>query len=195
MLDAISVDKESKNYIALLPGSRKQEIEKILPVMNQVVKRFPNQHFVLGMAPSRKKSEYEALIDSPNIYLSEEGTSTVLNGADAALVTSGTATLETALYEVPQVVCYKGSYVSYLIAKSVVKINYISLVNLIMDDELVKELIQGDLNVKNLHKHLLKIMPNTAGSITQKQCYKELKQKLGGVGASKRAAQRILELF
>ena len=195
MLDAISVDKESKNYIALLPGSRKQEIEKILPVMNQVVKRFPNQHFVLGMAPSRKKSEYEALIDSPNIYLSEEGTSTVLNGADAALVTSGTATLETALYEVPQVVCYKGSYVSYLIAKSVVKINYISLVNLIMDDELVKELIQGDLNVKNLHKHLLKIMPNTAGSITQKHGYKELKQKLGGVGASKRAAQRILELF
>ena len=195
MLDAISVDTESKNYIALLPGSRKQEIEKILPVMNQVVKRFPNQHFVLGMAPSRKKSEYEALIDSPNIYLSEEGTSTVLNGADAALVTSGTATLETALYEVPQVVCYKGSYVSYMIAKSVVKINYISLVNLIMDDELVKELIQGDLNVKNLHKHLLKIMPNTAGSITQKQCYKELKQKLGGVGASKRAAQRILELF
>ena len=195
MLDAISVDTESKNYIALLPGSRKQEIEKILPVMNQVVKRFPNQHFVLGMAPSRKKSEYEALIDSPNIYLSEEGTSTVLNGADAALVTSGTATLETALYEVPQVVCYKGSYVSYMIAKSVVKINYISLVNLIMDDELVKELIQGDLNVKNLHKHLLKIMPNTAGSITQKQGYKELKQKLGGVGASKRAAQRILELF
>lgn len=195
MLDAISVDTESKNYIALLPGSRKQEIEKILPVMNQVVKRFPDQDFVLGMAPSRKRSEYEALIDSPNISLSEEGTSTVLNGADAALVTSGTATLETALYEVPQVVCYKGSYISYLIAKSVVDIKYISLVNLIMDDELVKELIQGDLNVENLHKHLLKIMPNSAGSIAQKQGYKELKQKLGGVGASKRAAQRILELF
>jgi lipid-A-disaccharide synthase len=103
--------------------------------------------------------------------------------------------LETALYEVPQVVCYKGSYVSYLVAKSIVKINYISLVNLIMDYELVKELIQGDLNVENLHKHLLKIMPNTAGSVAQKQGYKELKQELGGIGASKRAAQRILELF
>lgn len=195
MLDAIEVNQESQNYIALLPGSRKQEIEKVLPIMDRVASKFPHQRFVLGMAPGRTVAEYEKLINSVNIELSCMGTSSVLNGADVALVTSGTAALETALYEVPQVVCYKGNYVSYLIAKNIVDIKYISLVNLIVDNELVKELIQTELTVENLHNELLRIMPGKEGASFQKQGYQDLKRILGGPGASKRAAKRILEMF
>lgn len=195
LLDAIEVNPDSKGYIALLPGSRKQEIEGILPVMNHVATMNPNENFVLGMAPGRSVEDYQTIVTASNISLSDGGTSTVLNGAKAALVTSGTATLETALYEVPQVVCYKGSYITYLIAKNIVDIEYISLVNLIMDKELVKELIQGDLNPENLNTELLKILPGGSLHTFQKQGYQDLKKKLGGPGASKRAAERILELF
>lgn len=195
LLDAIEVNTDSKGYVALLPGSRKQEIEGILPVMNEVAKMNPDLNFVLGMAPGRSLDDYDKIVNASNIELSDKGTSSLLNGAQAALVTSGTATLETALYEIPQVVCYKGSYITYLIAKNIVDVKYISLVNLIMDSELVKELIQGELTPENLNKELLKILPKGKRYASQKQRYQDLKNKLGGPGASKRAAERILELF
>ena len=195
LLDAITPAPEEGDYLALLPGSRKQEIEKILPVMNEVALKHPEQKFILAQAPSQEEGFYKQIISSNNISLSKEGTSKVLNGARLALVTSGTATLETALYNVPQVVCYKGNRLSYQIAKRIVDIKYISLVNLIMDREVVKELIQDDLNVENLNNEMLKIMPGQIKRSSMMREYKGLKEILGGSGASDRASQRILEFF
>lgn len=195
LLDAISPDVKNENYIALLPGSRKQEIEKILPVMNEVAELHPDKSFVLAKAPSQEFELYNKIITSKNIRISEEGTARVLNGAEIGLVTSGTATLETALYNVPQVVCYKGSVVSYQIAKRIVDIEYISLVNLIMGREVVKELIQDDLTAENLNKELLRIMVGQPKRTAMMLEYRALAEKLGGSGASQRAASRIQNIL
>ena len=118
----------------------------------------------------------------------------LLSHSHAALVTSGTATLETALFNVPEVVCYKGSWVSYQIAKRIITLKYISLVNLIMDKEVVKELIQEELNTKNLKLELNKILNSESRTILLNN-YAELKQKLGGEGASKKTAELIINSF
>ena len=186
---------DNREIVALLPGSRKQEIAVKLPIMLEAAKQFPQFRFIIAQAPAQPYSFYEGMTRSyPNIEVAVAGqTYNLLNHSRAALVTSGTATLETALFGVPQVVCYKGSSISYQIAKRLVRIKYISLVNLIMDKQVVTELIQNDLTVANLSRELNNIL-NEPGKIQQiKTDYTALKTLLQqGGNASERAAQEIV---
>lgn len=178
-----------KKIIALLPGSREQEVKKMLSIMLSVRSEFKDYQFVIAGAPSLPKSFYESYVDREVSFISNK-TYDLLRCSDAALVTSGTATLETALLEVPEVVCYRGSKISYEIAKRLIKhIKYISLVNLIMDKEVVKELIQNELNTPNLVKELKLILNENRANLLFD--YKILKEKLGGKGASEKAAEII----
>jgi lipid-A-disaccharide synthase len=148
-----------KPIIALLPGSRKQEIAKMLFVMLKMIEKFTDSQFVIAGAPSQDLKFYQQFISNENVAIVENKTYDLLSVANAAIVTSGTATLETALFKVPEVVCYKGSAISYQIGKRLVKnIKYISLVNLILDKEVVTELIQDDFNEKKLENELFKIL-------------------------------------
>jgi len=179
-----------KPIIALLPGSRKQEIKKMLAVMLSVVKGFEEYQFVIAGAPSQDYEFYKNFIRKENVSFVNNMTYDLLSLATAALVTSGTATLETALFKVPQVVCYKGSWLSYQIGKRVVNLEYISLVNLIMDKPVVTELIQNDFNSKRLKKELHNILqPETREQLFLD--YFELEKKLGGRGASEKTAKLI----
>lgn len=181
-----------KPIIAILPGSRKQEITKMLSVMLSVVNDFPDYQFVIAGAPSQDFSFYEGFITNENIKFVSNKTYNLLQNATAALVTSGTATLETALFKVPEVVCYKGSWISYQIAKRIITLKYISLVNLIMDEEVVTELIQDDCNKKRIFEELKKITdPIYRKNLLEK--YDVLEQKLGGIGASENTARLIVE--
>ena len=149
--------KKSKPIIALLPGSRKQEIKRMLTNMLSIVPQFNNYQFIIGGAPSVSKSFYEAFLhNNTNIKLVENQTYELLSHAEAALVTSGTATLETALFKVPQVVCYTGNWFSFQLAKILVnkELKFISLVNLIAGKKIIAELVQSDFNHKNLEKEL-----------------------------------------
>ena len=180
----------NKPIIALLPGSRKQEIKKMLDVMLSVVDDFTDYQFVIAGAPSQDFSFYQSIIQSRDIAFVDNKTYDLLSISFAALVTSGTATLETALFKVPQVVCYKASNISYQIAKRIVTLKFISLVNLIMDREVVTELIQGDLNTKRLKKELEAILnPEKREQLFLD--YYELEKKLGGKGASENTAKLI----
>lgn len=182
-----------KEIIALLPGSRKQEVEKMLEIMLSVRPHFKNYQFVIAGAPSLSKEFYQKYVDD-NVHFVSNKTYDLLRSSKAALVTSGTATLETALLNVPEVVCYRGSKISYAIAKRLVKnIKYISLVNLIMDREVVKELIQNDLNTKNLVEELHKVLDGEK-RIQVLNDYTLLREKLGGSGASDKAAEVILKV-
>lgn len=182
-----------KEIIALLPGSRKQEVEKMLQIMLSVRPYFKEYQFVIAGAPSLPKEFYEKYVDD-NVHFVSNKTYDLLRCSKAALVTSGTATLETALLNVPEVVCYRGSKVSYAIAKRLVKnIKYISLVNLIMNREVVKELIQNDLNTNNLVDELKKIL-STEKRFEVFRDYELLREKLGGKGASDHAADVILKM-
>lgn len=183
-----------KPIIALLPGSRKQEISTMLPLMLSVEKYFSEYQFVVAAAPSIPTEFYKSVMGNSNVKLVYDQTYQLLQHAKAALVTSGTATLETALLNVPQVVCYKGNQVSYMIARKLIKVKYISLVNLIMDEEIVKELIQNELNENNLKNHLTQIL-NPENQVNLKRAYADLKNKLGGKGASERAAKHIIEFL
>ena len=182
---------DDKPIIALLPGSRKQEIAKMLSIMLSVVNDFPDYQFVIAGAPSQEYEFYQTFLKKENVKFIANKTYDLLSHSHAALVTSGTATLETALFNVPEVVCYKGSWVSYQIAKRVLTLKYISLVNLIMDKEVVKELIQEELNTKNLKLELNKIL-NEDGRAQLLKEYAQLKQNLGGEGASKKTAALII---
>jgi len=180
-----------KPIIAILPGSRKQEITKMLSVMLSVVNDFPDYQFVIAGAPSQEFSFYEDFITNENIKFVSNKTYDLLKIASAALVTSGTATLETALFKVPEVVCYKGSWASYQIAKRIITLKYISLVNLIMDEEVVTELIQENCNTKRIKEELKKILePHYREILLQK--YDHLEEKLGGIGASEKTAKLIV---
>lgn len=182
-----------KPIIALLPGSRKQEIKKMLSVMLSVVEDFKSYQFVIAGAPSQEFSLYEPFLKNQDVHFISNKTYDILSVSTSALVTSGTATLETALFKVPQVVCYKGSWLSYQIGKRLVKnINYISLVNLIMDKEVVTELIQQDFNTKRLKRELeltLDAYERTKFFLN----YYDLEKKLGGKGASKKVAELVYE--
>ena len=188
----------NSKLIALLPGSRKQEILKKLPVMLEVSKTFSSYQFIVAKAPGVDDNFYSSLLSPYNNVSSVSGkTYDLLIQARAALVTSGTATLETALFGVPEVVCYKGSFLSYEIGRRLVKVKFISLVNLIMDKPVVKELIQHDMNVKNLEHELQELLTND-GRISQlKKDYADLKDLLSEKGpdsyrgASAKAAQLI----
>lgn len=182
---------EEKPIIALLPGSRKQEISKMLSVMLSIVDDFSEYQFVIAGAPSQEYHFYEQFLTNKNVKFISNKTYDLLSVAKAALVTSGTATLETALFKVPEVVCYKGSYISYQIAKRIITLKYISLVNLIMDEEVVTELIQDKFNSKNLKKELTKLLDEKhKAQLLEK--YNQLENKLGGVGASEKTAKFIL---
>jgi len=183
-----------KPVIAVLPGSRKQEIARMLPVMMNVVEKFPHYQFVVAGVRSLPAEYYNNLCKEYNVKLSFGNTYRLLTHAKAALVTSGTATLETALFGVPEVVCYKGSTVSFMLAKKLVNIKYISLVNLVMDKEVVKELIQQDFNSENLSKELSNILSDDR-SIEMKNEFIRLKEMLGGEGASAKTAGLIMNLL
>lgn len=188
-------DKTNGNIktIALLPGSRQQEIKRMLPVMLNVTKNFPSYHFAIACAPAINDSFYdEFLTNYPDVERFRGKTYSLLQNAFAALVTSGTATLETALIGVPQVVCYKGEKLSYLLARKLIKIKYISLVNLIMDREVVTELIQDEMNEVRLTQELTKILQSDK-QLQLTQIYTELRKKLGNAGASERAAKAIFD--
>lgn len=195
-VDIVSFRKENgldnRPIIALLPGSRKQEITKMLEVMLSVAKDFKDYQFVIAGAPSHDKDFYKPFIKNKNIHLLLNKTYDLLSVSKAALVTSGTATLETALFKVPQVVCYKGSRISYEIAKRIIKLKYISLVNLILDKEVVTELIQTDFNNKRLKEELNKILNEYNRAVLFLEYY-NLEQKLGGIGASEKTAKLIVE--
>ena len=185
------LDKE-KPIIALLPGSRKQEVQKMLSLMLSVADGFPEYEFVIAGAPSLEKDFYQPFLKNPNVGFVSNKTYDLLSISHAALVTSGTATLETALFKVPQVVCYKANWLSYQIAKRIITLDYISLVNLIMKKEVVRELIQTDLNTENLKAELQYIIDGQKRE-SQRKSYVELENKLGGSGASEKTAQLIIQ--
>ncbi|MEO7977817.1 lipid-A-disaccharide synthase [Flavobacterium sp.] len=181
-----------KPIIAVLPGSRKQEITKMLSVMLSVVDDFKEYQFVIAGAPSQDFDFYQQFITNKNIKFISNKTYDLLRCSTAALVTSGTATLETALFKVPEVVCYKGSWASYQIAKRIITLKYISLVNLIMDQEVVTELIQEECNTKRIKEELQKLLePDYREKLLKS--YDILEQKLGGTGASKKTAKLIIK--
>lgn len=179
----------NQKVIALLPGSREQEVKTMLPAMLEVREQFPEYRFVIGKAPGLDENLYRKLISSENAEIFSGGTQALLGMADAALVTSGTATLETALMDVPQLVCYRGNRLSVLLARRLIKVPYIALVNLILGREAVKELIQDDVNPDNLTEQLRSLLslPQASHGIQS-----ELLAMLGGTGASERAAQIVV---
>ena len=189
-----TLDQGQEKIIALLPGSRDQEIKKILPEMINIIKNFKNYSFYICAAPSQKRSTYLKYIKDKNIEkvkIVENQTYEILSKSSAALVTSGTATLETALFKIPQVVCYKSSWISIMIGKFLLRnLKYISLVNLILDKEVVKELIQENLNEKNLTSELKNILEGDH-RINMLKSYNELIDKLGNKGASEKTALKI----
>jgi lipid-A-disaccharide synthase len=185
-----------KATIALLPGSRKQEIGKKLPIMLSVASHFPDYQFVVAMAPGLDDDFYQPfLATAPNVSSVSNQTYELLLRSTAALVTSGTATLETALLKVPEIVCYKGSNISYQIAKRLISIKYISLVNLIMDKLVVKELIQDELNTENLIQELHLILEDKDHRQQILADYDTLWQQLSkGGNASQLAAKHIIDI-
>ena len=183
-----------KPIIAILPGSRKQEIIRMLPVMLSIKEHYGDYQFVIAGTTSIPMEFYDDIILN-DINIVYDQTYNLLRHSKAALVTSGTATLESALWGVPEVVCYKGSSFSYFIAKRLVKTKYISLVNLIMDKEVVTELIQNRFNSANLKIELDKILPDNDNRSQMIENYAVLKQQLGGKGASKRTAELMLHLL
>ena len=195
-LDVSKFKKEhnlnDKRIIALLPGSRKQEIKKMLQVMLSVVDDFKDYQFVIAGAPSLDFEFYKSFIEKDNVSYISNKTYDLLSVSTAALVTSGTATLEAALFKVPEVVCYKGSWASYQIGKRLIKLDYISLVNLILNRPAVSELIQNNFNNKNLKKELKAIL-NSPKKDQIFESYYDLERKLGGKGASDKTAQLILD--
>lgn len=182
---------DEKPIIALLPGSRKQEISKMLTEMLAVVKDFQEYQFVIAGAPSQEYSFYQQFLNNENVHFISNRTYDLLSVSTAALVTSGTATLETALFKVPEVVCYKGGWISYQIAKRIITLKYISLVNLIMDREVVTELIQNDCNPKKIKEELHKILVTSQREKVLEE-YEILEKKLGGEGASAKTAKLIV---
>ncbi len=199
LLDAIeqykaeneSVEYE-KNLVALLPGSRNQEIRKMLPIMMEVVDKSPELNFAISCAPGKSDEIYAEFIGNREVELYRGHTYSLLRRSEAALVTSGTATLETALWGVPQVVCYKGNAASVWIARRLVNIEFISLVNLIMGREVVTELIQSDLSSARLLDELQKLFKPEYRKKVQDD-YKSLVEILGGAGASNKTATLMLK--
>lgn len=186
----------SKPIVALLPGSRRQEVSKKLPIMLQVVKRFPDYTFVVGQAPSLEDAFMAPFLkDYPEIQVLKGRTYELLQQARAALVTSGTATLETALFGVPEIVCYKGSPISYLLARQLIRVPCISLVNLIMNRPVVLELIQKELNLQNLSKGLQQLLENPETASRLQQDYRDLWERLDEGNASRKAAVSILRFL
>lgn len=189
----LETNDNKEHLIAILPGSRDQEIKRMLPTMLNVAKQFENYKIVVAGAPNFDRPYYEKVVGSSDFEIEFDKTYSILTSAEAALVTSGTATLETALLNIPQVVCYMANPISYNIAKKLVHIKYISLVNLIMDKESVVELIQNDFNEKSLKSELEKILIGGKKREEMLLDYNKLHKIVGKSGASKRAATLMVK--
>jgi lipid-A-disaccharide synthase len=184
---------DERPIIALLPGSRKQEIQKMLALMSKMPNYFPEYQFVIAATKHISTEFYKQNMFDKNIKLIVNKTYPILEKSTAALVASGTATLETALFNVPQVVCYSGNPISIFIGRLLIKVKFISLVNLIMNKAVVKELIQKDYNEQDLKNSLSEILPFSSFRESILNEYTLLKEKLGGIGASERTAKKIIE--
>jgi lipid-A-disaccharide synthase len=185
---------DERPIVAILPGSRKQEITTMLPIMLQITNDFPEYQFVISTVNWQPYSLYRNILKDRQIKMVEGETYPLLLNAKAAIVASGTASLETALLNTPQVVCYKGSWLSYFIAKQLVKgINYISLANLILNKQIFSELIQGEVSRKRIGKELRAILNDEKTIEAMKSDYETLRRKLGNGGASEKAAEIICQ--
>lgn len=198
LLDVVAASTDSRSEsgqkrVLLLPGSRKQEIRTMLPVMLKAVQRRKDCEYVIAGAPGQQAALYHEVAQTNDLPLVFGQTYDLMKTCHAALVTSGTATLEAALHRVPMAVCYKGSTVSYAIARRLVKVKYISLVNLILDREAVLELIQSDMNVDRVCAVLGNLLDDPAYRGKQLREFAELSAQLGGGGASIRAARAMLK--
>jgi lipid-A-disaccharide synthase len=205
LLDAVQVKGDRAEFIhkhqlndgpliALLPGSRTQEIQKMLPIMLTTLPQFPDYQFVIAGAPGQDLSRYQPYLnDQVKIIFGD--TYGLLQHAEAGLITSGTATLEAGLFQLPQVVCYKANPISYAIAKRIVKVKFISLVNLILDRPAVLELIQKDLNTEHLITELDALLHNPMRIAQMNSDYIALRNSLGGIGASARTAKEMLKII
>ncbi|HNI03999.1 MAG TPA: lipid-A-disaccharide synthase [Flavobacteriales bacterium] len=185
------VEKDTRDAVAILPGSRTQEITRMLPVMLDAAKHFPTERFVVAAAPSVPEAFYRQLIGDAHVELVAGRTYDLLREAKAAIVTSGTATLETALFGVPEVVCYSGSSINVWLARRLVKVRFISLVNLIMDREAVKELVQQDMNADTVRNELDRLLNDRPYRERMIDDLRLLREKLGGPGASARTAELL----
>lgn len=199
LLDAMNIQHHPKSVserpiVALLPGSRRMEIAQMLPVLLETSKNFTECRFIIAGAPSIPQEYYNQFTNGYPVEVQFGKTYEILAAADAALVTSGTATLETALSGVPQVVCYKGNPISYRLARYFIKVPYISLVNLIADKQVVKELIQHEMNPEKLSDELKQLLYNQEYRTNIIDSYKKIRRLLGNTGASLRAAQEIVDL-
>lgn len=186
---------EDKPIVALLAGSRKQEVEKCLPLMKKVAAHFPHLQLVVAGAPSLPKSFYTPFFDDGLIKLVYNQTYELYNVSQAALVTSGTATLEAALFNLPQAVCYRTSHISAIIAKAFIKVKWVSLVNIIMNREVVRELLQYDMTVENMVNELEALLPKGSKREQVLADYAELQSMLEKPGSSERTAKKMVELL
>ena len=180
---------EGKAFIALLPGSRKQELKRIIPMMIKVVKKFPDHSFAVAAVNNLDQSFYEELKTMKNVKLVFEDTYNLLQNSSAAIVTSGTATLETALFKVPQIVVYKANALTYWLAKSMIKVKFISLVNLIAGREVVKEMIQSEANPDSISQELNRILVDTNYRAKMLEGYDQIIKTLDTGSASENAAR------
>ena len=183
---------DDRPVLSLLPGSRKQEVRVKLPIMLEAARNFPTYQVLIAKAPSLDNEFYSEFDIDSNVSVIDNKTYDLLMSSDLAMVTSGTATLETGLFKVPQVVCYKGNKISYLIIKNLIKIKYISLVNLILDRKVVTELIQDELTPENITKELSEFLTDK-GKARIESDYNDLLAACGGVGASSNAANLVLK--
>lgn len=189
----LNIQHSTSNTIALLPGSRKQEIKRKLPIMLATAKHFPDYNFIVAKAPGINDDFYKMFLsDHKNVNAASDQTYSILMRSKAALVTSGTATLETALFNVPEIVCYKADEISYQIAKRLIKLKFISLVNLIMNKEVVKELIQDDLTVEKLKGELHELLTNDLRQQQVRNDYRDLKDLLSQGGNASANAAKII---
>ena len=185
--------RSSEKIITLLPGSRKQEIKRILPIMLCLVSSYPDYQFVIGGAPGIDKDYYSGFIKGMIVPVVFNRIHELMDVSEAAIVTSGTATLEAALFKVPEVVCYRGGAISFFIAKIVVNVDFISLPNLIMEERIVKELIQKSMTVENIKEELDEILLNKKYRSEMLANFDLLSKKLGGKGASQKLAKIIVD--
>ena len=185
--------KLAKPVIALLPGSRKQEIRKMIPVFKSVIHHFSNYEFIIAGVSSINKEWYAKILKDDKVRIVYDKTYSLLKRSTAAIVTSGTATLETALFNIPQIVCYKSSLFSYLVGKLIIKLKFISLVNIIMDREIVKELIQKDCSKNNIVNELSQLLKKE-NILNLKKDYKILRDRLGKEKTSLKVAKLITKI-
>ena len=183
----------TKPIIALLPGSRKQEIKKMIPVFKSVINQFSDYEFIIAGVSNIRKEWYDKFLKDDKIKIVYDKTYNLLKRSTAAIVTSGTATLETALFNVPQIVCYKSSLFSYLVGKIFIKLKFISLVNIIMEKEVVKELIQNDCTKRNIVYELSQLLKNE-NILRVKKEYEKLRGRLGGEETSLKVAKLITKV-